>query len=79
MTSFTDGDAIPGYGAVLKVEPTKDGVITITGKDCANAAQKVYFVLAEDATTKIVEQAAGQTTGNTHLHAYDVEAGKTYM
>lgn len=50
VTSFSETEpfgVLPTHGAILKIEPTKAGAITINGKASANADQPLVFVTCD--------------------------------
>ena len=68
---------LPTHGAFLKIEPTKAGAITISGKASANAAQPLVFVTL-DKTDPTVILSAKITPWDSSVTqwTYDVEGAK---
>ena len=70
---------LPTHGAFLKIEPTKAGAITISGKASANAAQPLVFVTL-DKTDPTVILSAKITPWDSSVTqwTYDVDADHVY-
>lgn len=70
---------LPTHGAFLKIEPTKTGNVTISGKASANAAQPLVFVTCEkDNPSVIISVKITAWDSNTTQWAYDVDADHVY-
>ena len=71
---------VPTHGAFLKIEPTKTGAITISGKASANAAQPLIFVtLDKNDPTVILSAKITPWDANVTQWTYDVDADHVYM
>ena len=71
---------VPTHGAFLKIEPTKTGAITISGKASANAAQPLIFVtLDKNDPTVILSAKITPWDANVTQWTYEVDADHTYM
>ena len=82
ITSFSATDpfgTLPTHGAFLKIEPTKAGAITISGKASANAAQPLVFVTADkDDPTTIIAAKITAWDANVTEWTYVVDADHIY-
>ena len=82
ITSFSATSpfgTLPTRGCFLKIEPTKEGTVTISGKPSANAAQSLIFVTADknDPTTILSAQVTPYNVSTTEW-SYAVDAGHVY-
>ena len=81
INSFTTSSSLPTNGGFLKINPSADGVITISGIESRTPGQNILFVsLNDDNTTiKAVYPLPYTSTANTTTNrSYFVENGKTY-
>ena len=70
---------LPSHGAFLKIEPTKAGTITISGKASANAAQPLVFVtLSKEDPTVILSAQITPWDNSVTQWSYDVDADHVY-
>ena len=82
ITTFQEeapfGD-LPQHGAFLKIEPTKAGSITISGKASANAAQQLVFVTCDKNNPQTIVSATLTPWNNSETQwTYDVDADHVY-
>lgn len=82
ITSFSETEpygVLPTHGALLKMEPTKSGTVTISGKASANAAQPLVFVTC-DKTASLTILAVKMTAwdNNVTQWTYDIEGQHVY-
>lgn len=82
ITSFSETGpfgVLPTHGAFLKMEPTKVGTITISGKASANAAQPLVFVTCnKDESSTILAVNVTPWDNSVTQWSYQVDADHLY-